>query len=146
MSLKISPKGNSSIRPWVRKCCSLQYVSWIWVLRSVKLKPASLRNSSWISWISKVSATKGDLITLLFTPYLFLCNLLVKYYKGVSTGGGVTCAKGLVGTRGVHMKVAKPGCIRKRSLVRVFLSITKMLSAVKCKHPHKVAICLSKKS
>jgi len=60
MSLKISPKGNSSIRPWVMKCCSLQYVSWIWVLRLVKLKLASLRNSSWISWISKASATKRD--------------------------------------------------------------------------------------
>jgi len=58
----------------------------------------------------------------------------------------VTCAKGLVGTRGVHTKVAKPGCVRKRSSVRVFLSMTKMLSAVKCKCPHKVAMCLSKKS
>jgi len=58
----------------------------------------------------------------------------------------VTCANGLVGTRGVHMKVAKPGCVRKRSLVQVFLSVTKMPSAVKCKRPHKVAICPSKKS
>jgi len=64
MSLKISPKGNNSRRPWVMKCCSLQYVSWTWVLRSVKLKPASLRNSSRISWISKASDTGERLITL----------------------------------------------------------------------------------
>jgi len=43
------------------------------------------------------------------------------------------------------MKVAKPGCVHKRSLVQVFLSITKMPSAVKCKCPHNVAICPSRK-
>jgi len=43
------------------------------------------------------------------------------------------------------MKVAKPGCVRKRSLVQVFLSITKILSVEKCKHPQRVAIHLSKK-
>jgi len=43
------------------------------------------------------------------------------------------------------MKVAKPGCICKRSSVRVFLSMTKILSAEKCKHPQRVVICPSKK-
>jgi len=57
----------------------------------------------------------------------------------------VTYAKGLVGTRGVHMKAAKPGCVCKRSLVRVFLSIMKILSAEKCKHPQRVAIQPSRK-
>jgi len=55
-------------------------------------------------------------------------------------------AKGLVGTRGVHTKAAKPGCVRKRSLVRVFLSMIKMPSVVKCKWPQRVAIRPSKKS
>ena len=81
----------------------------------------------------------------LYLHLWFLCNLLVKDYKGVSTGGGVTCAKGLVGTQGVHTKVAKPGCICKRSLVRVFLSMTKILSTEKCKHLQRVAIRPSKK-
>jgi len=53
---------------------------------------------------------------------------------------------GLVGTQGVHMKVAKPGCVRKRSSVWVFLLVTKILSAEKCKCPQRVAICPSKKS
>jgi len=39
--------------------------------------------------------------------------------------------KGLVGTQGVHTKVAKPGCVCKRSSVQVFLSMTKIPSAVK---------------
>jgi len=56
------------------------------------------------------------------------------------------CAKGLVGTQGVHTKVAKPGCVHKMSLVRVFLSITKIPSAKKCKCPQRVAIRPSKKS
>jgi len=41
------------------------------------------------------------------------------------------CAKGLVGTRGVQMKVASPGCVHKISSVRIFLSVTKIPSAVK---------------
>jgi len=57
----------------------------------------------------------------------------------------VTYAKGLVGTRGVHMKAAKPGCVHKRSSVRVFLSITKIPSAEKCKRLQRVAIRPSKK-
>jgi len=44
------------------------------------------------------------------------------------------------------MKVAKPGCICKRSLVQVFLSITKIPSVEKCNCPQRVVICLSKKS
>jgi len=32
-------------------------------------------------------------------------------------GGGVMCAKGLVGTQGVQMNVASSGCVRKRSSV-----------------------------
>jgi len=32
-------------------------------------------------------------------------------------GGGVIQAKGLVGTWGVQMKVASPGCVCKRSSV-----------------------------
>ena len=55
-------------------------------------------------------------------------------------------AKGLVGTRGVQTKAASPGCVRKRSSVQVFLSITKMLSGVKCKRPQRVAIRPSRKS
>ena len=39
--------------------------------------------------------------------------------------------KGLVGTRGVQTKAASPGCVCNKSSVQVFLSITKMLSAVK---------------
>jgi len=53
--------------------------------------------------------------------------------------------KGLVGRQGVQTKVASPGCVRKRSSVQVFLLITKMLSGVKCKHPQRVARCLSRK-
>jgi len=56
------------------KCCSLQYVSWTWFLRSVKSKPASLRNSSWISWISSTSDTKR-LGNPLFLLHWFLCKL-----------------------------------------------------------------------
>jgi len=55
------------------------------------------------------------------------------------------CAKGLVGTQGVQTKAASPGCVRKRSSVRVFLLIIKMLSGVKCKRPQRVAICPSRK-
>jgi len=55
-------------------------------------------------------------------------------------------AKGLVGTRGVQTKVASPGCVRKRSSVRVFLLITKIPSGVKCKCPQRVAMRPSRKS
>jgi len=72
-------------------------------------------------------------------------NLLVQVYKGTSTGGGVIQAKGLVGTREVQTKAASPSCICNKSSIRVFLSTTKMPSAVKCNRPHKVAICPSKK-
>jgi len=55
-------------------------------------------------------------------------------------------AKGLVGVRGVQTKAASPGCIHKRSSVWVFLSMTKMPSAVKCSRPHRVARRPSRKS
>jgi len=55
-------------------------------------------------------------------------------------------AKGLVRTWGVQTNVASPGCVCNKSSVRVFLSIMKMPSVVKCKHPYNVAIRLSKKS
>jgi len=54
--------------------------------------------------------------------------------------------KGLVGTRGVHTKAASPGCVHKMSSVRVFLSITKIPSLVKCIWLQRVAMRLSKKS
>jgi len=54
-------------------------------------------------------------------------------------------AKGLVGTQGVQTKAASLGCVRKRSSVRVFLSVTKMPSTVKCNRPQRVAICPSRK-
>jgi len=44
------------------------------------------------------------------------------------------------------MKAASPGCICKMSSVRVFLSITKIPSLVKCIRPQRVAMRLSKKS
>jgi len=55
-------------------------------------------------------------------------------------------AKGLVGRQGVQTKAASLGCVCKRSSVQVFLSITKILSEVKCKHPQRVARCPSRKS
>ena len=70
---------------------------------------------------------------------LNLVNLLVRVYKGISTGGGVIKAKGLVGRWGVQTKVASLGCVHKRSSVQVFLLITKIPSAVKCKRPQRVA-------
>jgi len=56
------------------------------------------------------------------------------------------CAKGLVGTQGVHTKVARPGCVHKRSLVQVFLSVTKIPLTEKYRRPQRVAMHLSKKS
>jgi len=61
-------------------------------------------------------------------------------------GGGIIKVKGLVGRRGVQMKAASLGCIRNRSSVCIFLSMTKIPSVVKCKCPHKVAIRPSRKS
>jgi len=54
--------------------------------------------------------------------------------------------KGLVGTRGVQIKVASPGCVHNKSSVRVFLLTTNIPSGVKCKCPHRIARCLSRKS
>jgi len=55
-------------------------------------------------------------------------------------------AKGLVGTQGVQTNVASLGCVRNKSSVCVFLSMTKMPSVVKCRQPQRVAIRPSKKS
>ena len=82
----------------------------------------------------------------LFTPLRFLCNLLVRNYKGVSMGGGVIQAKGLMGTQGVQTKAASLGWVHNRSSVWVLQLTTKILSVVKCKCPHNVAIRPSKKS
>ena len=46
----------------------------------------------------------------------------------------------------MQTKAASPGCVCKRSSIRVFLSITKIPSAVKCKRPQRVARHLSRKS
>ena len=46
----------------------------------------------------------------------------------------------------MHTKVAKPGCVRKMSLVQVFLSMTKIPSVEKCKCPQMVVIRPSRKS
>ena len=46
----------------------------------------------------------------------------------------------------MHTKVAKPGCVCKISLVRVFLLMTKILSVEKCKCLQMVVIHLSRKS
>jgi len=62
------------------KCCSLQYVTWTWFLRLVKLKPASLRNSSRISWISKASDTER------FGNPLFLHQTFVNLLKQITKG------------------------------------------------------------
>ena len=55
------------------------------------------------------------------------------------------CTKGLVGIQGVQTNVASPGCVRKRSSVRVFLSVTKIPLVVKCTQPQRVAIRPSRK-
>jgi len=55
-------------------------------------------------------------------------------------------AKGLVGTRGVQTNAASPGCVHNKSSIRVFLSMTKMPSVVKCRRPQRVAIRPSRKS
>jgi len=54
-------------------------------------------------------------------------------------------AKGLVGIQGVQTKAASLGCVCKMSSIQVFLSITKILSTVKCTRLQRVAICPSKK-
>jgi len=54
--------------------------------------------------------------------------------------------KVLVETRGVQTNAASPGCVCNKSSVRVFLSMTKMPSVVKCRQPQRVAIHPSKKS
>jgi len=46
----------------------------------------------------------------------------------------------------VQTNAASPGCVHKRSSIRVFLSITKIPSAVKCKRPQRVARRPSRKS
>jgi len=54
--------------------------------------------------------------------------------------------KGLVGTQGVQMNVASPGCVHNKSSIRVFLSMTKIPSVVKCNQLQRVAMRPSRKS
>jgi len=54
--------------------------------------------------------------------------------------------KGLTGTRGVQTNVARPGCIHRRSSVRVLRLTTKIPSAVKCKYPQRRVTHPSRKS
>jgi hypothetical protein len=55
-------------------------------------------------------------------------------------------SKGFVGTLGVHMNLASSGRIHSASSVCMVLLTIKMPLSVKCKCPHKVIVCLSKKS
>jgi hypothetical protein len=54
-------------------------------------------------------------------------------------------SKGFVGTLGVHMNLASSGCVRRASSVRVVLLTMRIPLSVKCKCPHKVIVCPSKK-
>jgi hypothetical protein len=55
-------------------------------------------------------------------------------------------SKGFVGTLGIHMKHTNSGCVRNTSSIRVVLLTMKIPLSVKCKCPHKVIVCPSKKS
>jgi len=55
-------------------------------------------------------------------------------------------SKGFVGTLGVHMNLANSGCIHNVSSIHVVLLTMSMPLSVKCKCPHKVIVCPSKKS
>ena len=55
-------------------------------------------------------------------------------------------SKGFVGTLGVHTNLASLGRVRKASSVRVVLLTIVIPLSMKCKCPHKVIICPSKKS
>ena len=55
-------------------------------------------------------------------------------------------SKGFVGTLGVHTNLASSGCVRKASSVRMVLLTIRIPLSVKCKCPHKVIVCPSKKS
>jgi hypothetical protein len=54
-------------------------------------------------------------------------------------------SKGFVGTLGVHTNLASSGCVHSASSVRVVLLTIKIPLSVKCKCPHKVIVCPSKK-
>jgi hypothetical protein len=54
--------------------------------------------------------------------------------------------KGFVGTLGVHTNLASSGCVHNASSVRVVLLTIKIPLSVKCKCPHEVIVCPSKKS
>jgi hypothetical protein len=54
-------------------------------------------------------------------------------------------SKGFVGTLGVHMNLASSGCVCRASSVRIVLLTMRIPLSMKCKCPHKVIICPSKK-
>jgi len=54
--------------------------------------------------------------------------------------------KGFIGTLGVHTKRASSGCVRNASSIHVVLLTMKIPLSEKCKCPHKVTVCPSKKS
>jgi hypothetical protein len=55
-------------------------------------------------------------------------------------------SKGFVGTLGIHTNLANSGCVRRVSSVRVVLLTMRIPLFIKCKCPHRVIICPSKKS
>jgi len=54
-------------------------------------------------------------------------------------------SKGFIGTLGVHTNLASSGCVRNVSSIHVVLLTMKIPLLVKCKCPHKVIVCPSKK-
>ena len=54
-------------------------------------------------------------------------------------------SKGFVGTLGVHTNLANSGCVHSMSSVRMVHLTIKIPLSVKCKCPHKVIVCPSKK-
>jgi hypothetical protein len=54
-------------------------------------------------------------------------------------------SKGFVETLGIHTNLASSGCVCNASSMRVVLLTTKIPLSIKCKCPHKVIICPSKK-
>jgi hypothetical protein len=55
-------------------------------------------------------------------------------------------SKGFVGTLGIHTNLASSGCVHRASSIHVVLLTMSMPLSVKCKCPHKVIVCPSKKS
>jgi hypothetical protein len=55
-------------------------------------------------------------------------------------------SKGFVGTLGIHTNLASSSCVRNASSICMVLLTIKIPLSVKCKCPHKVIVCPSKKS